>query len=100
MAETITAGRYQIERLVTTQSWRGTPSATFNWLRKPGEAWVMCDVWFEDGKPNMQVRSSAEDLEMAHAISVVLQMAIEWATGVIAEGKHLLGPVEEAPCAT
>lgn len=63
----------QIEKLVEV-SFRKTHYAKF---QRPS-GYYLCEAWFEDGKPRMQIRSGVDSLEDAAVVSTAIQMAIDW----------------------
>ncbi|MDP9037817.1 MAG: hypothetical protein M3O02_00920 [Acidobacteriota bacterium] len=75
----------QIVRKVRFQGWRGTPTAEF---ARP-DGWFLCDVWFEDGTPKVQVRNNAVGLQEVQEIGIALQAASEWIVEQMEQGRHL-----------
>lgn len=72
----------KIERIVRHQEWRGTNTALF----QTPEGYYLCEVWFEQGKPQFQIRSNAIEvgemtntLGAASVVASAIQMAIAWA---------------------
>lgn len=63
----------QIERFVAP-SFRGTRYAKFQ--RPTG--YFLCDAWFENGEPRMQIRSIVDRLEDAAIVATAIHMAIDW----------------------
>ena len=80
----------QIERIVQP-SFRRTRYAKF---QRP-DGWFICDAWFEDGQPRMQIRSSAHSLEEAAIVATGIQMAIDWLVEETARGGNLPPGVPE-----
>jgi len=78
----------KIER-ITRLDFRGTPSAKF----QTPEGYFLCECWFEQGKPQIQIRSNAVEvsmmvngLETMSVIATAIQMAIAWFVEEMAAG--------------
>lgn len=74
----------QIERIVEP-SFRRTRYAKF----QRTDGWFICDAWFENGQPRMQIRDSAHNLEDASVVATGIQMAIDWLVEETARGGNL-----------
>ena len=81
----------KIERIVKFQAWRGTNTARF----QTPEGYFLCDVWFELGKPQFQIRSNVIEvgsmvntIETASIIAAAIQMAISWAIEEMERGEN------------
>lgn len=75
----------QIERIVHPPNFRGTRYAVF---QRP-DGWFICDAWFEDGEPRMQIRSSAHSLKESAIIMAGIQMAQDWIITETAAGGNV-----------
>ena len=84
MGESVSVLSTKIERIVEP-SFRRTRHAIF---QRP-DGFYICDAWFENGEPRMQIRSSAHSLEEAATVAVGIQMAAEWLAEETATGGNL-----------
>jgi hypothetical protein len=86
----------QIERIVEP-SFRRTRYAKF----QLPTGYYLCNAWFEDGEPRMQIRSSIDRLEDAAIVATAIHMAIDWLVEETARGGNTpassASPGEESP---
>jgi hypothetical protein len=90
MSESVSILATQIERIVKT-NFRRTRYAVFQLI----SGWIICEIWFEDGSPRMQIRSDVRTLEEAAIVATGIHMAIDWAIEETAKGGNLPVEVEE-----
>ena len=81
MVDSVSVLVTQIERIVK-MSFRRTRYAKF---QRP-DGYFICDAWFEDGKPRMQIRSGVDSLEDAAIVSTGITMAMDWLVEETARG--------------
>jgi hypothetical protein len=84
MSDSVSLLIMKIERIVKP-SFRRTRYAVF---QRP-DGWLICDAWFENGEPRMQIRSSAHSLEDAATVAAGIQMAIDWLVEETAMGGNI-----------
>lgn len=64
------------------RNFRRTRSAKF----ETEDGWFLCEVFFDEGVPTMQIRSLTKSIEEAALVVVAIQMAQAWAIEEIANG--------------
>ena len=84
MADSASVLVTQIERIVE-MSFRRTRWAKF---QRPS-GYFLCDAWFEDGSPKMQIRSGVDGLEDAAIVATAIHMAIDWLVEETAHGGNI-----------
>ena len=99
MGEFLSTTECRIERIVW-RDFRGTHSAKF----VTPEGYYLCEVWFQNGVPQMQIRSNTEAVgEMANTlltaaiIATAIQMAITWALEEMSQGRHIASARADKP---
>lgn len=84
MAVSVSSVQAKIVRTVK-MSFRKTRHANFS---KP-DGWLICDAWFEDGEPQIQIRSLVDRLEDAEIVAVGIRVAIDWLVEETARGGNV-----------